>query len=350
MPSKEGAEHLVNELVAGLPEAEIVITELQYCKQKYADAATAAAGETSGIADVASSPMIDSIVEENPGAGLTAEVHLDPAGDLFLVQHRFKGSPMMPVVMTLEAMAEAAVLAGGGAKKVAALKNIEIVNGLRFLTDEKLTARIHAAVDGNEVSCDFTSDFKNRRGVMLVKDKPYLRCAVELADAIAPLASPGPVGEREWVDCWYPEEDVVIWHGPEYRCLRQIAVEGDFGWGKLVAPSAAGNLGGSRQGESWQTPAALLDSCFFACGVYLWFRFSGVVAIPAGIDRILPARLAKPDENCIVHIVYRGREGDQGVFDFTVTGEDGSTILKLEGYRNIIVSETPASTLQQQAT
>ena len=41
--------------------------------------------------------------------------------------------------------------------------------------------------------------------------------------------------------------------------------------------------------------------------------------------------------------LYRGRKGDQGIFDFTIAGEDGTTILQLEGYRNIIVSETPAS-------
>ncbi|MEX2285519.1 MAG: C45 family autoproteolytic acyltransferase/hydrolase [Planctomycetaceae bacterium] len=339
MPSAEGAVHLIDELRAGLPEGEIVITELAYCKQKYADALAAAECGTSN--DVGSLPMIDAVVESAPGESLTAEVHLDPTADLFLLQHRYKGAPMMPVVMTLEAMAEAASLAAGG-KHVAGLKNIEIVNGLRFLSNAVQAARIRAAVSGHEVTCDFTCDFHNRTGKLVLKDKPYLRCTVETAYQPAPLQVESHGTPREWVDCWYPEEDVVIWHGPEFRCLRQIAVEEDRGWGRLVAPEI-GNLGGSRTGEGWKIPTALLDSCFFACGVYLWFRCSGVVAIPAGIDRIRLGRQPRSDENCIVEIGYRGREGDQGIFDFTIFGEDHTAILQLEGYRNIIVSEAPAA-------
>ena len=51
MPSKEGAEHLIDELFAGLPEGEIVITELQYCKQKYADAGVGRRGTSRSVAN-----------------------------------------------------------------------------------------------------------------------------------------------------------------------------------------------------------------------------------------------------------------------------------------------------------
>jgi hypothetical protein len=238
MPSQEGADHLINELCAGLPEGEIVITELQYCKQKYADAAAAAAMAPAAAAnDVASLPMIDAVTEWNPGVDLTAEVHLDPAADTFLVQHRFKGSPMMPVVMTLESMAQAATLAAGEGRAVVALKNIEIVNGPE---------------QGYE------------------------------------LAPPEPAGDREFVDCWYPEEDLVIWHGPEFRCLRQVAVQEDFGWGKLVAPATVGNLGGARQGENppCSTRPSSPAACTCGSGSRAWSPFrpestaSGSVARP----------------------------------------------------------------------
>lgn len=353
MPAKEGSAHLVNELAAGLPEPEIVITELQFCQAKYADAsrlapppATPAAITPSDIDEpfgVAAFPLIDGIASQSSG-NLVAETRLDPVGDIFLAQHRFKERPMMPVVVTLEALAEAASLCVGEDRNVTAIRDIEIQNGLRFLTDEVQTANVHAAhtADGN-VQCDFTCDFHNRKGVLLLKDKPYLRAVVETG-AAAKFESTPPGQPAEWTQCWYPEEDVVIWHGMPFRCLQQIAVEGDEAWGRIVAP-AMNNLAGPRAGSRWQIPTAALDSCFFACGIVLWWKHRGVVAIPDGIERLDLCRNPKEGENCIVHIKDRGRQENRALYDFTVFGEDGTPVFRVTGYRNVIVAEAPANAL-----
>ncbi len=346
MPSLEGAQHLIDELRAGLPEGEIVITELSACRDRYVGLVSAAGNEVSaaqsGPHDLSTLPMIDAVVEQVPGQRLSCEVHLDPVNDLFLVQHRFKGAPMMPVVMTMEALVEAALLADGGHRQVAGLRNIQIKNGLRFLTENVHPARIYATVSGNHVAADFTCDSFSRSGKLLQKDKPYLSAVVELCDQLPELNLEPMTMPTEWTDCWYPEEDIVIWHGPEFRCLKQVAGDGaiNTGWGRLVAPDVT-RIGSPRQGTGWIMPSAVLDSCFFACGIYLWVCCGGVVAIPAGIDAIRLGRHPHPQENCIVQMKYRGREGDQGIFDFAIYGEDGTGVLALEGYRNIIVAESP---------
>jgi len=346
MPSLEGADHLINELRAGLPEREIVVTELAYCRDRYADSLgdqpEASHGTEQPAADVATSPLVDAVVAHVPKQSLLTETNLDPTSDVFLNQHRFKGHPLMPVVMTLETIAEAAALAAGSAKQVAELSDIKILNGLRFHTDAAQTGRVQVDLQDDVANCNFTCDVYNRKGKLLLKDKPYLECQVKTAEPNRELKL-DPCGmPASWQDVAYPDEDIVIWHGPEFRCLYQIAVEGDEGWGRLKAP-AIGNLGGSRQGDNWVTPAALLDSSFFACGVFLWVRFPGVVAIPAGIDRIQLGRPPRTGEECIVHMRYRGREGNQGIFDFDIRGDDGTAIVSLEGYRNVIVSEAPAN-------
>ncbi|MBW3541522.1 MAG: acyltransferase domain-containing protein [Planctomycetes bacterium] len=346
MPAREGTRHLLDELAAGLPEPEIVITELAYCRDKYAvvqaaslqpTAARLAAPQGSGH------PLLDAIIEHEPGRSLLAESRLDPVADVFLAQHRFKERPMLPVVATLEALAEAAAALAGDGRRVAALGEIEILNGLRFLTDEPQTARIRAAMQADgRIASEFTCDLRNRKGQVLLKDKPYLRANVSLADSSA--ASTRSIFPRRmpesWTTCWYPEEDVVIWHDEPFRCLREIAVEGDEAWGRLLAPDP-GDLAGRRGERGWIMPSALLDACFFACGIVLWWKHRGVVAIPDGIEAVRLGRTPRSGEACLVHITDRGRQENRALYDFAVFGEDGTCLFEVDGYRNVIVAEAP---------
>ncbi len=344
MPAREGCEHLLNEIAAGLPEREIAITELGYCREKYANTSnllsSPAAHNSADAFGPEAFPMVDSIIEQEPGRRLISEVRLDPVHDIFLVQHRYKERPMMPVVMTLETILESAWLLAGEDSEIVGIKNIEILNGLRFHTDEMQAARVHAQAEGDMIQCDFTCDFYNRRGQLLLKDKPYLRAQVETAPRRPALAVPPPPEPAGWTLCWYPESELVIYHGPVFRCLREFAVDEEDGWGKIVAPSP-GEVGGRRQGSRWVMPSALLDACFFSCGVVLWWHLRGAVSIPDGIEAVRLGRAPAPGEVCLVHIKKRGRTGKLALFDFTVFGEDGSVILQVEGYRNVIVTEAP---------
>ncbi len=71
MPAREGTEHLLREITAGLPEREIAITELGYCRDKYSNTANLLSSPTAHTsADAfgpAAFPMVDSIAEQEPG-------------------------------------------------------------------------------------------------------------------------------------------------------------------------------------------------------------------------------------------------------------------------------------------
>jgi hypothetical protein len=352
MPSREGAAHLLDELAVGAPEGEIVVTERTYYGQKYfpngapqpgAAGSVPGAGSTDrdGIAHL---PLIDRLADYEPLRRLVAEMHLDPVDDVFLSQHRYKGRPLLPVVIASESLAQAASLLLPPDRFVAAVRNIEIVNGLKFPTNEPQTARIRAEVVEDGVQCELVADFANRKGQILQKDKPYLRGLVETCDQPPCLEAEFLPEPEEWHDCWYPEEDDVIYHGMPFRCLRQVGFHeaSKTGFGRLRAPHPS-ELGGDREGDGWFIPAALLDACFFACGICLWVLFQGVVSIPNGIRGIRLGRPPRPGEECLVQIRYRGREGELGLFDFDVRGDDGSVVLLVEGYQNVIVAEEPSN-------
>ena len=336
MPAVEGVRHLLDEMSAGFPEREIAITELHTCSNQFASLPAGAAAQSNLL------PMIDAVSEQDDRS-LTAELKLDPVNDVFLAQHRFRGRPLLPIVVGMDALAQVASQLVGPEKHVVEISDIEIINGLKFVDDNPQTAKLKATAAGDFIQSELTCDLYNRKGQLVQADRPYLNAKISVSETPLELERSITIPTGEWNDIWYPEEDLVIYHGPVFRCLRQVAPSSkEQAWARLVAPPL-GEIAGSRGTHGWKMPSAVLDGCFFSCGIFLWLMFDGVVAIPAGIDRIRISRLPKDGEQCLARLRFRDREGDKGVFDVNLYGEDGSAILEVEGYRNIIVSKAPVN-------
>lgn len=349
MPSAEGTRHLLQELKVGCPETEIAITELKEdsamsqlppgaIERQNAPATTGEPVEPPAQAQQAAHlPLIESVVERTPES-LLAEVHFDPTQDIFLQQHRFKTRPLLPVVVGIESLIEAAQTLNGNPRQSVTVHNLEIQNGLRFLTDDPQVGRLRATAGADGITCELTSDFYNSKGRLLLADRPYLKGVVSFGDQ--PPQVQMPVPDTEWTEVGYPDDDLVIYHGPIFRHLTEFTgkEETSEAWGRIIAPEPA-EVAGRRRAEGWTVPCAVLDGCFFTCGLGLWVVFGGVVAIPQGIDRLQFFRMPAPGEKCTMYLKYRGREGDISRFDFTTFGEDGSVLLTVDGYRNVVVAE-----------
>ena len=338
MPSTEGVQHLIDELEAGVPEGEILITERQTCLQHYP------AFENISLerSESETLPLIDRVIEQSGSQSLIAEWQLDPRSDQFLTQHLFRERPLLPLVIGIEALAQVALQLQGINHYVQEIRDIQILNGMRFLTDKLQSAHLTAIDLGETVKSKLTCDFTNRKGKLLQKDRPYLQAEIVLSDRNFTQKLNATPPESSWYDVWYSEEDLVIYHGPIFRTVRQVSIDDEqgFGWTKLLAPSLE-EIAGSRSLQGWTLPSALLDGCFYSCGIYLWHLLKGVVAIPAGIDRIQLGQLPQKGEECFVRMKFRDQVDNQGVFDLSLMKNDGTLILHVEGYRNLIVSRTP---------
>ena len=341
MPSREGAAHLIDELQAGLPETEIVVTELSYCREQYGGREHPSSTDQPGprSVDLSRAPMIDSVVESVSGERLTAEIRLDPISDVFIAQHQFKQTPFMPLAATLEAIVEAGRLAGGGGGPVVSVTQVELPNGLGFVNGQPQIARIYCTIAGDRVSCDLTADFYNTKGKLLKKDRPWAHGTVELH-----VPCPKFAGDLQlptsWTDWNYQAKEEVWYHGPVYRCLKQIAIDGQTVWGRVIAPPLA-DFAGQRGADGWCVPSSVLDGCFYTCALSVWSRQGGVMSIPAGIDRMTFGRLPRDGEELIVYATDQGMAGRTASFDFTVLGDDRSVVLAAEGYRLTVLGKVP---------
>ena len=340
MPSREGATHLIDELRAGIPETEIAITELSYCREQFGgliNDSPAGTPEHRSV-DLSCVPMIDAVVESVPGDHLTAEIRLDPSSDVFLAQHQFKQTPFMPLAATLEVLAEAGRLSGAG-RPVVSVSEVDLPNGLGFANGEPQIARVYCRVEDDRVSCDLTADFYNTKGRLLKKDRVWARGVVELTGA--PPKFEGDLQlPTSWTDWNYQAKEEVWYHGPVYRCLKQVSVDGNRVWGRIIAAPLS-EFAGQRGAGGWCVPSSILDGCFYTCGLSVWAKQEGAMSIPAGIDRLTFGRLPRDGEELIVLATEHGVEGRMASFDFTVLGEDRSVVLAAEGYRITILGKVP---------
>ncbi|MFQ5990283.1 MAG: polyketide synthase dehydratase domain-containing protein, partial [Candidatus Methylomirabilales bacterium] len=141
--------------------------------------------------------------------------------------------------------------------------------------------------------------------------------------------------EMQYLDDRRAREKGLVLHGPRFRCLRQVWMQSDGGWGRIIAPPLS-ELG-EKRGNGWIIPAAVLDACLVACGVFANTELK-VNQLPLAFKRLRIDRLPRAGEHCTVRLNLRGRQDDSTYFDFALFGNDGTVILVAEGHRCVILS------------
>jgi acyl transferase domain-containing protein/acyl carrier protein len=341
MPLREGTEHLIAELRAGCPEAEVLIAD----RRRGFDAGDALAGERTcqeyrRLQNRANqAPMIEGIDYLVPGKSLIAGLRFDPCRDRFLIEHQHMGIPILPAVVGLEAVAESATILADSRFPME-LRDVHMVNGFRFHRPVPANARVYVEREGGAFRCELRGEFFNREGRLTDSDRPYLRARV-VPGAGATVAAPEiPPPPAQWWDMQYPTPERArqkgwVVHGPAFRCMRQVTVRGEECWGRLVLP-APGILGGDRPGSGeWVLPSVALDGCMQACGALL-IRSRGVGELPDKFDRVVIGRLPREGEPAIVYARLREIVDRHTRFDIVMTGEGGDLLLMVEGYRGIM--------------
>ena len=352
MSVEQGLRHLEQELVAGLPDSQVVFTDGSYQRwldslfSRVSDAESVAAsvsisqsanaGRSQPPAEVY--PLIDSV--DHLVAGQQANVHaiFDPTKEPFLVGHRFRGRPLLPFVISLEMLAEAACLCEGSGRFYG-FDNVEIVSGLKFVHDQLQPVRVSVTQRAGELNAKVFSDFQNRQGVVLQRDRLHVKGQVicsndQQIDSSLVCDEDQPT---RWSDIEYPaEREEVIYHGSLFRRLTGARKIDGIGWMRIVTGQIS-EVAGERNNQGWVLSPAVLDACFFGCGLLEWIDEQNVVAIPNGIRRLRFLKQPLPGEVCVQRIVRTGRVGDKATFDFTLMNSQREVILSAEGFEALVL-------------
>jgi acyl transferase domain-containing protein/NAD(P)-dependent dehydrogenase (short-subunit alcohol dehydrogenase family) len=332
MPPSEGIDHLVGELRAGAPEREVLITDFQFGETFFSK--DLVISRPAGAAPVASpkQALIERIAERERGRRVVAEIRLNPVDDPFLREHRLRDRPTLPLVVALESFFEAASLVEPGTRQPVACRNVEITDAVRFFSDEPVDIRVTGEMTPEGVQCRLTSDFRNRRGQIVQKDRLHFSGLVETIAGHPTLDAKLPPRPGDWFDIAYPPAGGAMFHGSPLRLLRRASVNETTAMGEIHLPRK-NDLVGRRDAGGWLTPSAAIDACLYACGVYVWVYAGQAIAVPQGLRELRFGRPGRPGETTVVHLSCRNLEQALAAFDFTLFGDDGAVIFQARQYR-----------------
>ncbi|MFO0576434.1 MAG: C45 family autoproteolytic acyltransferase/hydrolase [Polyangia bacterium] len=351
MPAAEGIEHLVRELGAGLPESEIVLLDrpelLDGDRTALPDAGPALREANEQAAGWA---VLEAVIDVRPG-GLVAECLFDPRRDVFLLEHQFEGAPILPAVIGLEALAEAALL--DRAPRIAfEVEDARIHSGLRFLTARPLRAQVVVQGSTQDPAAGriarLVADHFGKGGGLGEPGRLFVAARLHTAPVGPAPDELSPPDDLSWQPMRYLDGPNAgagadarrVYHGPALRTLVRLGGQGEQAFGELVAPAAS--LRPERPGAHFRLPAALLDGCLVACGAFARTRL-GVLSLPDGFERLVVQRLPREGERCRLHLVLLSREELHLRFRFTLRDEAGEPLLWAEGYRAVVVADLSRS-------
>jgi hypothetical protein len=342
MPPAEGIEHLINELAAGGPQSEVIITDEQHYRATYPLDVFAEPGANSPNAEISSrgdapaeQPLIDEISEVEPGQRVAVVAKFDPQVDPFLLEHRMGSTPILPAVVAAELMVEAASLLDD--RVVTGLRNVVIHSPLSFNSAEPRQVQVTVTASDAGATGRLTSNQLDRQNRLVEADRLILSADIELSDRAIELTIPHcgepPLG---WFPMQYPDE-FAVQHGPRMQYLKNLFCQRDGCFGKIIAPPIA-ELAATRGHRGWSLSPAVLDACLVACSTYSFVMCEQRVEIPLGFARLQLVCLPREGEQCIVRAYYRESEPKISRFDFVLFGDDGRVILTADGYESIVVA------------
>jgi hypothetical protein len=272
--AEEGVRHLLAELEAGCPEAEVVI----------------AAGSE------------------------VVSVTLDRERDEFLRDHTWRGHSVVPAAVGISLMLDAAKR-GLPAQGPIVLRDFAVENLLR-VAGNRVAVQVKAESAESGLRCTIVSDFYDSQGRLVSKERRFASGSVGLANDKCETEWPA-ARDPEWQTIRYPEAAEAqakdhVHFGLSMRCLEESAEMPD---------GVAGRL---RAGATW---IPTIDACFVACGIYCMEHLKTVVLVQ-GVAEMRIWRQPEPGEMCLLRAVWRG---PSHIFDFVLTDEDGAHILEARG-------------------
>ena len=260
--------------------------------------------------------------------GLVVDTELRPADQPFLEDHRIAGIPVLPGVMGLEAMAEAAMIPFPD-RHVTAIEDVSFNAPFKFYRDEARTVTVHVTYgqDGDDVVADCRLVGSRQ---LVGHDDPEVtlhftgrvRLAGEAPENIDPREMPEVASEVVGAPVIYG----TYFHGPAYQVLKD-AWKADG----LVAGRFAEELPPNHAPPEQPTLASprLVELAFQTAGLAELAQ-SERMGLPSALDRL---ELFQPGGGVEAGASALVTTRAEGVFDVDVVDAQSNMIMSIRGYR-----------------
>lgn len=350
MPAEEGLMHLTNEIEAGLPEAEVLITDDRYFRMFYPSETiqsteSKSAGNSPNQADLLTRPLLDRAVRTHVDEQYHG--HLEPTRDVFLKEHVYENKPLLPFVIAMECMAEAATAACSLQDLdyfPMQLDQVSIQRPFRFDQQQpreffveckcERSSNSTATTGTSHCSLRFCAPFINRSGVLLDASREFSSASWRRTNVSPILRWKYPTTAfTDFSIPSYPDASQLFHVGPAFRVLKQYALSDKQIVGRILAPSLIELVGSHRSTVGWVLPCAVIDACLFTSGILAWNAVQPGICLPVSIEKMQVFDRPRAGESCTVESRLVRSDEQYVWFDFCVWGSDNRLLMEAIRYQ-----------------
>ncbi len=276
--------------------------------------------------------------------GLTVETTLDPTKQPFLFDHQINDTPVLPGVMGVEAMAEAAKVLFPD-RFVAAVEDVHFGNPFKFYRNQPRTVTVHANfyTDSDDIIAEcrllgsrtlhgqtepeVTTHFTGR--VRLVSTRPAIP-----KEKLVPGSAEGSKVTRDQI---YK----IFFHGPAYQVI-------DSAWknGNQIVGQFAQNLSPNHDPADLPLTASprFLEMCFQSASLE-GLVFQSKLGLPDAFRKFQILASPEMDPSATYFAVVTSNPDE--TYDVRIVDSKGSIYLVLQGYRTMNLPDpVPADLLE----
>jgi acyl transferase domain-containing protein/NAD(P)-dependent dehydrogenase (short-subunit alcohol dehydrogenase family)/acyl carrier protein len=262
--------------------------------------------------------------------GLTVETTLDPGQQPFLSDHQINGTPVLPGVMGIEGLAEAAKILFPE-MHLGKIKEVCFHSPFKFYRGQPRTLQLQSDfdLDGDDViaHCRLIGS-RTLHGQTDPETTVHFTARVQLVSkpvvpAKAIKVAPSDAKKIEASDIYR-----LYFHGPAYQVVASTWRSGEDVVGRFAADLPANHEPAGRQA---MVSPRLIELCFQTAG--LWELAAECrMGLPYRIDEVT---IHLPDDGAEKALYAVVRPGKDGAFDARVVDERGSVHVTLRGYRTM---------------
>ncbi len=292
-------------------------------------------------------PLLDDIREYRKGAWLRAHRTIHPQTDLWLGDHVIEGTPLVPGVLGVEMMVEAARLLFPDFHFVG-VDDLRILLAVKILKNRPVTLQISAQAhsarrpDDRVVLVRIESDFIDPQGRPLGETRRHYEATVLLsrvkpspARTQVSIADSGAGKELSGVDIY--GEGKLLPHGPVFRVLRTMRTMADGSAVGSVAPISENLLCPALNGHRFSTLPLAREAGFQVAGLWAILK-PGILSLPHGCRRLRHFG-APPANTRLLARTTNFRVSDDAIeCDLEILAEDGTVYDRMEGYYAVSVA------------
>jgi acyl transferase domain-containing protein/acyl carrier protein/NAD(P)-dependent dehydrogenase (short-subunit alcohol dehydrogenase family) len=273
--------------------------------------------------------------------GLTVETTLDPKQQPFLYDHQIGDTPVLPGVMGIEALVEAAKLVFPD-RYLAAIEDVTFESPFKFYRSEPRAVAVHAHFkkEGDDIVADCRLEgSRTLHGREEPEVTTHFTARVRLAETPPQaekrdkVAAPKNVKKVDAHDIYR-----LYFHGPAYQVVNTSWRAGD-----KVVGVFNDSLPANHRPEDRPTIAdpRLIELCFQTAGLYELVGKSRM-GLPYQIGRV---EFFQSPGGAKGHLQAAVTAAGDDRFDAQVVDDDGQVFLRLHGYRTMELPDPVAEDL-----